>query len=58
MTGLGERPPADPFFEQPYQPPQRDEAPAWEASAKPASARVSANIKPKRKVAALFKSTE
>jgi ATP-dependent RNA helicase RhlE len=52
------RPPADPFFEQPYQPPQREEAPAWEASAKPASTRVSANIKPKRKVAALFKSTE
>ena len=31
-------------------------APAWEAGAKPAASRVSANIKPKRKVAALFKS--
>ena len=37
--------------------PQREEAPDWEANAKPASARVSANIKTKRKVAALFKST-
>lgn len=47
--------PKDPFFEQPYEPPAREEAPAWEAN-KPASTRVSANIKPKRKVAALFKS--
>ncbi len=47
--------PKDPFFEQPYQastPP--DVAPAWEATPK-SSARISANIKPKRKVAALFK---
>jgi ATP-dependent RNA helicase RhlE len=52
------RPPAmprDPFFDQPYQPPAADAPPAWEAAAKPAN-RVSANIKPKRKVAALFKS--
>ena len=35
---------------------QRDAAPAWEATAKPAGNRISANIKPKRKVAALFKS--
>ena len=50
------RPPADPLFDQPYEPPaQSDTAPAWEASAKPAGNRVSANIKPKRKVAALFK---
>ena len=47
-------PPKDPFFDQPYEPPQREEAPSWESGAKPA--RVSANIKPKRKVAALFKS--
>ncbi len=50
------RPPAapkDPFFDQPYEAPA-DATPAWEASAKPAN-RVSANIKPKRKVAALFK---
>jgi len=52
------RQPSDPFFDQPYQPPQREEAPAWEATAKPAGNRVSANIKPKRKVAALFKSTQ
>ncbi|HET8748860.1 MAG TPA: C-terminal helicase domain-containing protein, partial [Ramlibacter sp.] len=52
------RAPADPFFDQPYQPPQREEAPAWEASAKPASNRVSSNIKPKRKVAALFKAVQ
>jgi ATP-dependent RNA helicase RhlE len=45
----------DPFFDQPYQPPQREEVPAWEANAKPAGNRISANIKPKRKVAALFK---
>jgi superfamily II DNA/RNA helicase len=49
-------PARDPFFDQPYQPPQREEMPAWEASAKPAGTRVSANIKTKRKVAALFKS--
>ena len=49
--------PKDPFFDQPYEPPQVQEAPAWEANAKPAT-RVSANIKPKRKVAALFKSTQ
>ena len=48
--------PKDPFFDQPYEPPQREEVPAWEASAKPAGNRISANIKPKRKVAALFKS--
>jgi ATP-dependent RNA helicase RhlE len=52
------RPPAaprDPFFDQPYQPPATDAPPAWEATAKPSS-RVSANIKSKRKVPALFKS--
>jgi superfamily II DNA/RNA helicase len=52
------RPPAaarDPFFDQPYQPPATEAPPAWEAAARPAN-RVSANIKPKRKVAALFKS--
>jgi ATP-dependent RNA helicase RhlE len=46
--------PGDPFFNQPYEAPQREEAPAWETT-KPASSRVSANIKTKRKVAALFK---
>ena len=51
-------PPADPFFDQPYVAPAREEAPAWEASAKTtvrAAGRVSANIKPRRKLAALFK---
>ncbi len=47
--------PRDPFFDQPYEPPATDVAPAWEAGAKPATSRVSTNIKPKRKVAALFK---
>jgi ATP-dependent RNA helicase RhlE len=49
--------PADPFFNQPYEAPQREAAPEWEAGAKPMGNRVSANIKPKRKVAALFKSS-
>ena len=53
-----DRAPKDPFFDQPYQSPERDAAAAWEASAKPAGGRISANIKPKRKVAALFKGTE
>ena len=55
------RPPAaqrDPFFDQPYQPPVTEAPPAWEAAAKPGGNRISANIKPKRKVAALFKSEE
>ena len=50
--------PKDPFFDQPYEAPQREEAPAWEASGKPAGGRISANIKPKRKVAALFKAVQ
>jgi ATP-dependent RNA helicase RhlE len=52
------RPPAasrDPFFDQPYQPPVTEAPPAWEAAAKSTGNRISANIKPKRKVAALFK---
>ncbi|QDL38797.1 DEAD/DEAH box helicase [Rhodoferax sediminis] len=49
--------PRDPFFDQPYQAPANDAAPAWEAAARsPGSRSISANIKPKRKVAALFKS--
>jgi ATP-dependent RNA helicase RhlE len=47
--------PRDPFFDQPYQAPATDAAPAWESAARPATSKVSANIKPKRKVAALFK---
>ena len=46
----------DPFFEKPYESSTASAAPAWEAAAKsPARSGVSANIKPKRKVAALFK---
>jgi ATP-dependent RNA helicase RhlE len=56
------RPPAaprDPFFEQPYEAPVTEAAPSWEAAAKAGTPRgFSANIKPKRKVAALFKPGE
>ncbi|MDD2714080.1 MAG: DEAD/DEAH box helicase, partial [Simplicispira sp.] len=49
----------DPFFEKPYESSTADVAPAWEAAAKsPARSGVSANIKPKRKVAALFKAVQ
>ena len=50
--------PRDPFFDLPYEPGAVvDAQPAWEAAAKSGAARgaVSANIKPKKKVAALFK---
>jgi len=49
--------PRDPFFDQPYESTLPSEAqPAWEAAAKTAAPRgISANIKPKKKVAALFK---
>jgi hypothetical protein len=46
--------PVDPFFNKPYEAPADVVAPAWEATEKPSN-RISANIKPKRKVAALFK---
>jgi ATP-dependent RNA helicase RhlE len=46
---------SDPFFDQPYEAPQSEQPPAWE-QAKTASSRSASNIKPKRKVAALFKS--
>jgi ATP-dependent RNA helicase RhlE len=50
--------PRDPFFDQPYESTAAADAqPAWEAAAKNAPPRsgVSANIKQKKKVAALFK---
>ncbi|WP_309684166.1 DEAD/DEAH box helicase [Polaromonas sp.] len=50
--------PRDPFFDQPYEAATASDAqPGWEAAAKanPARSGVSANIKPKKKVAALFK---
>ena len=50
----------DPFFDKPYEPSAATAAtpPSWEAAPKAATAArsgISANIKPKRKVAALFK---
>ncbi len=49
----------DPFFEKPYEASSTETAPAWEAAAKPAArSGVSANIKPKRNVAALFKAAQ
>lgn len=48
----------DPFFDKPYESTlPGDTQPAWEAAAKSGASRssVSANIKPKKKVAALFK---
>ena len=50
--------PRDPFFDQPYESTAAADAqPAWESAARanPARSGVSANIKPKKKVAALFK---
>jgi superfamily II DNA/RNA helicase len=50
--------PRDPFFDQPYESTAAPDAqPAWEAAAKasPARSGMSANIKPKKKIAALFK---
>ena len=50
----------DPFFDRPYEPGAPAESlPSWEATSKvnPARNGVSANIKPKKKVAALFKAS-
>ena len=48
----------DPFFDKPYEAAAADTAvaPAWEPSVKQTVRSISANIKPKRRVAALFKS--
>jgi ATP-dependent RNA helicase RhlE len=49
----------DPFFEKPYEASSADAAPSWESAApKTPRSSISANIKPKRKVAALFKTSE
>ena len=44
----------DPFFDKPYEEKAAQPA-AWDANAKPAPARGAASVKPRRKVAALFK---
>ena len=48
---------ADPFFDRPYEAPDTpaDQTPSWDQKAPTARAGLSANIKPKRRVAALFK---
>ena len=46
----------DPFFDKPYVAKAAEPA-AWDASSKPAPARGAASVKPRRKVAALFKPT-
>ncbi|MNV84984.1 hypothetical protein D3C71_1789020 [compost metagenome] len=49
----------DPFFEKPYEASAApDAAPAWEAAKSAQRSSISANIKPKRKVAALFKAAQ
>ena len=48
----------DPFFEQPYEAPAAEVKPTWEVPERAATGRISPNIKPKRKVAALFKSSD
>ncbi len=51
--------PRDPFFDKPYEPtPVAEVTPSWEATSTPrhGARSISANIKPKRRVAALFKS--
>ena len=47
----------DPFFDRPYEAvaAASEAVPSWEAAVKPANRSISANIKPKRRVAALFK---
>ncbi|MBX9833079.1 MAG: DEAD/DEAH box helicase [Burkholderiaceae bacterium] len=49
----------DPFFEKPYEASTApDAAPAWESAKSAQRSSISANIKPKRKVAALFKAVQ
>jgi superfamily II DNA/RNA helicase len=51
----------DPFFDKPYEPAVVSDAtaaPSWEAAARPAARSISANIKPKRRVAFLFKAAD
>ena len=50
--------PRDPFFDKPYEPPSAETPPVWESQRPISRPGVSANIKTKRKVAALFKPGE
>ena len=50
--------PRDPFFDKPYEAPSSDAPPVWESQRPASRPGVSANIKTKRKVAALFKPGE
>jgi ATP-dependent RNA helicase RhlE len=53
------RPSADPLFDKPYEPSATSAAPSWEPTAAPSSrSALSPNIKPRKKVAALFKVAE
>jgi superfamily II DNA/RNA helicase len=45
---------SDPFFDKPYEPTASDAEPAWERKTPAVPRGISPNIKPKRKVAALF----
>jgi ATP-dependent RNA helicase RhlE len=54
MPRQSARPSADPFFDKPYESSTAAEPASWEAS-QSATSKQSANIKPKKKVAALFK---
>ena len=56
-TRMGPRVSHDPFFDRPYVPQAAHEPPAWEKAAAPAVAARghNPNIKPRRKLAALFK---
>jgi hypothetical protein len=53
------RAPVDPFFDKPYEPGgATGEVPAWEKAAKPVGRPVSANIRSKKRVPALFKAPQ
>ena len=55
MPRESRRPPTDPFFDQPYEPSATAAEPSWEKrTAAPSARGLSPNIKPKKRVAALF----
>ncbi len=51
---FGSNAPKDPFFDRPYEAPSAEAKPTWEAAKSASTRGVSANIKSKRRVAALF----